>query len=102
MRPVGKVRQVSNARTAQSAEVVWPATVPIQEIRQPGQADQQLTPHEMRLLKLLVEGHSYKTAAAKIGVSSHTVSFHLRRLYQKLNVHSKCEAVSKAFRDRLV
>jgi len=54
------------------------------------------------LLKLLVEGYNYKTAAAELGVSVHTVSFHLRNIYEKLQVHSKTEAVSKALRNRLV
>jgi len=62
----------------------------------------RLTPHEVRLLKLLVQGHRYKTAAAELGVSPHTISFHLRRVYQKLDVHSKAEAVSKALRHGLV
>jgi DNA-binding NarL/FixJ family response regulator len=53
-----------------------------------------LTPHETRLLKLFVEGHHYKTAAAEMGVSVHTISFHLRSIYDKLQVHSKSEAVS--------
>ncbi len=65
-------------------------------------ADYRLTPHETRVLKLLVEGHSYKTAAAALGVSTATVAFHLRRVYEKLQVHSKSEAVSKALRDRLL
>jgi DNA-binding NarL/FixJ family response regulator len=75
---------------------------PFPEIGPQEPADYQLTPHEVRLLKLLVEGHSYKTAAAALGVSRHTVSFHLRSVYEKLQVHSKSEAVSKALRDRLV
>lgn len=62
----------------------------------------QLTPHETRLLKLLMEGCTYKTAATALGVTAHTVDFHLRRVYTKLRVHSKCEAVSKALRERLV
>ena len=72
------------------------------EIRPPEHADYKLTPHELRLLKLLVEGHSYKTAAARLGVSVKTVSFHLQRIYEKLQVHSKSEAVAKALRNRLV
>ena len=64
-------------------------------------ADYRLTPHETRVLKLLVEGHSYKTAAAALDVSTATVAFHLRRVYEKLQVHSKTEAVSKALRDGL-
>jgi DNA-binding NarL/FixJ family response regulator len=72
------------------------------QIRPPGRADYQLTPHELRLLKLLVEGHNYKTAAAELGVSFHTIHFHMRNIYEKMQVHSKSEAVSKALRDRIV
>ena len=64
--------------------------------------DYGLTPHQTRLLKLLVEGHSYKTAAAHLGVTLHTIDFHLRNVYGKLQVHSKSEAVSKALRNHLV
>ena len=70
----------------------------VQPIRQSDMAECLLTPHEIRLLKLMAEGHAYKTAAAALGVSSHTVSFHLRRVYQKLDVHSKSEAISWALR----
>src|SRR5438876_484896 len=72
------------------------------EIRPPEQADHQLTPHEIRILKLLVEGHSYKTAAAELNSSVHTVAFHMRNIYRKLQVHSKSEAVVKALRHGLV
>jgi DNA-binding NarL/FixJ family response regulator len=61
-----------------------------------------LTPHERRLLKLLVQGHSYKTAAEQTGVSVNTVSFHVRKIYQKLQVNSKASAVAKALTDRLL
>lgn len=71
-------------------------------IRPPERADYHLTPHETRLLKLLVQGHTYKTAAAELRTSTHTVSFHMRNIYAKLQVHSKSEAVVKALRDRLV
>jgi DNA-binding CsgD family transcriptional regulator len=65
-------------------------------------AAHRLTPHEVRLLGLLVEGHRYKTAAAVLGSSVHTVAFHLKHIYDKLQVHSKSEAVAKALRDRIV
>jgi len=72
------------------------------EIRPPERSDYDLTPHETRLLKLFVRGHNYKTAAAELGVSVHTIDFHLRSIYQKLQVHSKTEAVAIALRERLV
>ena len=61
-----------------------------------------LTPQEAELLRLLVEGHHYKTAAVVMGISRHTVAFHARNVYAKLEVHSKSEAVARALRDRLV
>lgn len=72
------------------------------EIRPPDKSDYKLTPHELRLLKLLVEGHNYQTAATAQGVKVTTVAFHMRNIYEKLQVHSKSEAVSKALRNRLV
>ena len=64
--------------------------------------DHDLTPHEMRVLKLLVDGHNYKTSAVELSVSVNTISFHVRRIYDKLHVHTKSEAVAKALRDQIV
>jgi len=69
-----------------------------QKIQPPEQSDWRLTPSETRLLKLLVDGESYKSAAAAMGVSMSTISFHTRNIYDKLRVHSKTEAVAKALR----
>lgn len=65
-------------------------------------AKTRLTQQETEILKLLVEGHNYKTAAAELDITSNTVAFHLRNIYQKLQVHSKSEAVVKALRLGLV
>lgn len=72
------------------------------EIRPVEKPDEQLTPHEVRLLEMLAEGHNYDTAAVELGVTTHTISFHLQRIYEKLHVHSKTEAVAKALRNRLI
>jgi len=68
----------------------------------PERASCRLTAQETELLKLLVEGHHYKTAASAMGVSINTVSFHAKNIYIKLQVHSKSEAVAKALRQGLV
>lgn len=62
----------------------------------------ELTPHERRILQFLVAGQSYKTIAVTLGISLNTVSFHVRSIYSKLDVHSKAEAVAKALRNHLV
>ncbi len=68
----------------------------------PQQASYQLTTQELKLLKLLGEGHQYKTAAAELKISINTVSSHMRNIYEKLHVHSKSEAVAKALRHGLI
>jgi DNA-binding NarL/FixJ family response regulator len=72
------------------------------EFRPPDHASYGLTPQENELLKLLANGHHKKTAAHEMGISINTVSFHLKNIYEKLQVHSKTEAVAKALRERLV
>ena len=72
------------------------------EVRPPERVDYDLTPHETRLLKLLVEGYNYVTAAEELNISYNTIKFHVRNIYEKLQVHSKSEAVAIAMRDRLV
>lgn len=64
--------------------------------------DYGLTNREKQLLKLLVEGFSYKMVAAELLISIDTVRSHIKKVYEKLNVHSVSEAVSKAIRQKLV
>jgi DNA-binding NarL/FixJ family response regulator len=85
-----------------SPEIARKVITLFREVRPPAKVDYDLTPHETRLLKLLVEGHSYKTAATALNVSVNTVSFHLKSIYEKLQVHSKSEAVAKALQNRLI
>jgi DNA-binding NarL/FixJ family response regulator len=96
------LRDAAGGGAPLSPEVALKVIALFREFRPPEQADYDLTPHELRLLKLLSEGHNYKTAAAQLGTTAHTVSFHLRRIYEKLHVHSKSEAVAKALRSGLV
>ena len=64
--------------------------------------NEQLTPQEVRLLKFLAEGYSYQAAADQLHISLNTVRNYIRSIYEKLHVHSKSEAVSKALRSRLI
>jgi len=101
-RLIESLKEAVGGGAPMSPEVARRVVALFRDIRPPERADYQLTPHETRLLKLLVEGHNYKTAAAELGVSFHTIHFHVRNIYEKLQVHSKSEAVSKALRDRIV
>ncbi len=68
----------------------------------PGPAGPALSPQELRFLRLLAEGHSYESAGANLDVSVNTVRKYVRSVYQKLHVHSRSEAVSKAIRAGLI
>jgi len=61
-----------------------------------------LTPQEVRLLKLLSEGYSYQGASEHLNISVNTVRDYIRSIYEKLHVHSKSEAVTKALRSRII
>ena len=101
-RLVESVREAAQGGAPMSPEIARRVIKIFREIRPPQRADYNLTPHEIRILKLLVEGHNYKTAATKLGVAPTTINFHLQNIYQKLQVHSKTEAVAKALRNRLI
>jgi DNA-binding NarL/FixJ family response regulator len=96
------LRDAAQGGAPMSPEIARRVVALFREIRPPARADYHLTPHELRLLELLAKGHSYKSAAAALGVTPHTVSFHLRSIYDKLQVHSKSEAVAKALSNRLI
>ena len=96
------LREVAAGGAPMSPEVAKRVIRLFQEFAPPKASPCHLTPQEKELLKLLVAGHSYKSAASEMKISYHTVSFHLRNIYEKLQVHSKTEAVSKALREKLV
>jgi DNA-binding CsgD family transcriptional regulator len=111
--PLASIGIIARESVSSMSDIVW-AVNPAREslldlIRRVRQhADQvftsrgiDLTSQETELLKLMVDGHHYKTAARQLGISGSTVSFHLKHIYEKLQ-DSKTEAVVKALRERLV
>lgn len=101
-RIVESLRDAINGGSPMSPEIARKVVALFRDFRPPERVEYDLTPHELRLLKLLVEGHSYKTAAFELNVSVNTISFHLKSIYEKLQVHSKSEAVAKALRNHLI
>jgi len=96
------LKEVSAGGAPMSPEVARRVINLFREFRPPNRSPSHLTQQETELLKLIVDGHSYKTAAAKLDISTSTVSFHLQNIYSKLQVHSKSEAVARALRNHLV
>jgi DNA-binding NarL/FixJ family response regulator len=63
---------------------------------------EELTPRELQVLQLLAEGQPNKEIARRLGISEHTVKFHVNAILGKLNVQSRTEAVVRATRLGLV
>lgn len=60
------------------------------------------TKREKEILSLLCKGNSYKMIAAELNIAFETVRTYVKKIYEKLQVHSATEAVSKAINERLV
>jgi DNA-binding NarL/FixJ family response regulator len=63
----------------------------------PANAMNQLTVREKEVLDLLSKGNSYKMIAAECEITIGTVRTYIKRIYEKLQVHSATEAIAKAF-----
>jgi two-component system, NarL family, nitrate/nitrite response regulator NarL len=61
-----------------------------------------LTPREAEILTLVGQGMSNKAAARQLGISVHTVKFHLEALFAKLEATSRAEAVAKGLRGGVI
>jgi DNA-binding NarL/FixJ family response regulator len=99
---IENIREAVSGGAPMSPEVARKVVKLFREFSPTERPDYDLTPHETRLLKLLIDGHNYTTAAKQLGVSYNTIKFHVRNIFDKLQVHSKSDAVVKALRDRLV
>lgn len=64
--------------------------------------DYNLSDREKQVLQLLVDGYSYKMIASEMFIAIDTVRSHIKKIYEKLHVNSKSEAVAKAFKDKIV
>ena len=60
-----------------------------------------LSEREKEILQFLVDGMSYKMIAERLDISYNTVNSHIKKIYDKLQVHSVSEAVSKAIRSNI-
>lgn len=95
------IREAHDGGAPMTPEIARKVVTLFQQTAQPEQFGEHLTPHEIRLLKVFAEGYSYQDAAEQFRVSIHTIRNYIRSIYEKLHVHSKSEAVSKAMRYKL-
>jgi DNA-binding NarL/FixJ family response regulator len=96
------IAEAAQGGAPMSPEIARKVVSLFQTVRPPALVDHELTHQETRLLRLLSDGHSYESAGANLNVSVNTVRNYVRSVYEKLHVHSKSEAVSKALRQGIL
>jgi DNA-binding NarL/FixJ family response regulator len=96
------IREAHEGGAPMSPEIARKVVTLFQTTKQPERLEEQLTSQEIRLLQLLADGHSYQSAAGQLAISVNTVRNYIRSIYEKLHVHSKNEAVSKALRSGII
>ena len=69
---------------------------------QPASLAEPLTPREVEVLGMLAEGQTNKSIAHRLGISEHTVKFHVTSIMGKLNAGSRTEAVTQGIRQGLI
>ena len=96
------LREAVDGGSPMSPEIARRVVEIFRKFQPPEKVEYDLTPHELRLLKLLVQGHSYRSAATQLGASINTIAFHIKNIYGKLQVHSKSQAVARALNEGLL
>ena len=83
-------------------DILMKASIPKMEKEEKEKHDYALSDREMEVLKLTIDGYSYKQIAEKLFLSSNTVKKHLANIYHKLHVTSKAQAIKIATKSKLI
>lgn len=98
----GAIRNVLTGGAPMTGTVAKKVLQMVPQAKTDDEEKYDLSKRETEILQFLVNGYSYKMIAANLKVSIDTVRFHIKKIYDKLHVHSATEAVSKAIKDKLV
>ena len=90
--------EVPGLRLARENERADAAVVSSRTPEKPAEPDAALTRREIQVLSLLAEGASNKSIALRLGISVHTVKFHVASLLEKFEAIGRTDAVTQAVR----
>jgi len=97
---IDSIKEVHDGGSPMSMEIARCVVEHIQGIKAPEPEEPQeelLSKRQREIVELLAEGLAYKQIADRLGLSAHTISNHLRNVYEKLQVQTRTEAVMKYF-----
>lgn len=98
----GAIRDVLTGGAPMTGSVARKVLLMVPQAKNEEQEKMDLSKRETEILQFLVNGYSYKMIASEMKISIDTVRFHIKKIYDKLHVHSATEAVSKALKDKLI
>jgi DNA-binding NarL/FixJ family response regulator len=96
------ISQVLQGEAPMSPGIARMVIQSMQQASKPVANKYNLTLREKEILGNLSKGNSYKLIAAELCISIDTVRTHIKKIYEKLQVHSQTEAISKAMNEKLV
>ena len=96
------IRQAMQGEAPMSPGIARIVIESIQQSKKPEVNNYRLTPKEKEILSHLSKGNSYKLIGVNLGISIDTVRTHIKKIYEKLQVHTQTEAVSRAVNEKLV
>jgi DNA-binding NarL/FixJ family response regulator len=83
-------------------DLLMNASIPKMEKEEAEKHDYELSDRETEILKLTIDGYSYRQIAEKLFLSGNTVKKHLANIYHKLHVTSKAQAIKMATKNKLI
>ena len=101
---ISAIQDVANDREIIDYKIVKKVFLSIKNKRTVSLADEELslTKRELEILECLAQGYSDKEIASSLYISEHTSRTHIRKIYHKMDVHSRSQAVAKAIRAGLI
>jgi DNA-binding NarL/FixJ family response regulator len=92
------IREVQRGGSPMTTHIARKVVQNLQKTSGTTQPAQDLSPREQEVLDCLAQGFLYKEIAEKLGISYETVHTYIRRIYEKLQVRTRTEAVAKFLR----
>lgn len=92
------IREIHAGGSPMSSSIARKVVASFQKTKKDGQKQVHLSPREEMVLDCLSKGLTYKAIADQLGISIDTIRTYLRRIYEKLHVQSRTEAVAKYLR----
>ncbi|NGP90111.1 response regulator [Fodinibius halophilus] len=95
------IQQVMEGGSPMNTHIARKVLRRFSQISPPSQ-EYDLTPREKEILQYVIDGFTKKAIALDLDISFHTVDSHMRNIYEKLQVHSRSDAVAKAVKEGII